>query len=96
MEAGKAPSLLGKDLFRANVTNYNVEAFDDVVISDLSVLKSQMKEIVGNGQPGRLAQLESRSFDHERSVQRMKGMAAAFGGLLTFAHVALDFFIARR
>lgn len=32
MEAGRAPSLLGKDLFRARVTNYVVHGFDDVVI----------------------------------------------------------------
>jgi RNA polymerase sigma factor (sigma-70 family) len=32
MEAGKVPSLLGKEMFRANVTNYRVESFEDVVI----------------------------------------------------------------
>jgi hypothetical protein len=32
MEMGRAPSLLGKDLFRARVTNYVVHGFDDVVI----------------------------------------------------------------
>jgi hypothetical protein len=55
-----------------------------------------MKEIVGNGQPGRLAQLETRIQAHEQTVQRLKGIAAAFGGLLTFAHVAIDFLLARR
>jgi hypothetical protein len=70
--------------------------FEGQVLADLSVLKSQMKEILGNGQPGRLAQLETRIFDHERTMQRMKGIAAAFGGLLTFAHVAIDWFVGRR
>jgi hypothetical protein len=70
--------------------------FEGQVLADLSVLKTQMKEIVGNGQPGRLAQVESRMLEHERAVQRMKGAAAVFGGLLAFAHVALDFFIRRR
>lgn len=70
--------------------------FEAQVLADLSVLKSQMKEVVGNGQPGRLAVLEGRILDHERSVQRLKGIAAAFGGLLTFAHVAIDFLLARR
>jgi hypothetical protein len=55
-----------------------------------------MKEVVGNGQPGRLAQLEGRILEHEKSVQRLKGIAAAFGGLLTCAHVAIDFFVGRR
>jgi len=70
--------------------------FETRVLADLCVLKSQMKEVVGNGQPGRLAQLESRTSDHESTVQRLKGVAAAFGGFLTVAHVAIDFFIGRR
>ncbi|WP_263366943.1 hypothetical protein [Edaphobacter bradus] len=32
MEAGRAPSLLGRELFRGNVTHYRVQWFDDVVI----------------------------------------------------------------
>jgi hypothetical protein len=62
----------------------------------LAVLKSQMKEIVGNGQPGRLSQLETRMLGHEKSVQRLKGMAAAFGALLTVAHAAIDVLLPRR
>jgi hypothetical protein len=70
--------------------------FEAQVLADLCVLKSQMKEVVGNGQPGRLALLEGRILDHEKSVQRLKGVAAAFGGMLTFAHVAIDFILMRR
>lgn len=32
MEAGRAPSLLGRELFRGKVTHYRVQCFDDVVI----------------------------------------------------------------
>lgn len=32
MEAGRVPSLLGRELFRGNVTHYNVHSFEDVVI----------------------------------------------------------------
>jgi hypothetical protein len=32
MEAGRAPSLLGREMFRGKVTNYRVHGFDDVVI----------------------------------------------------------------
>jgi hypothetical protein len=32
MEAGRAPSLLGREMFRGKVTNYSVQGFDDVVI----------------------------------------------------------------
>ena len=70
--------------------------FEAQVLADLCVLKSQMKAVVGNGQPGRLAQIEGRMHEHEKTVQRLKGIAAAFGGILTFAHVAIDFMIGRR
>ena len=32
MEAGRVPSLLGRELFRGNVTHYDVQSFEDVVI----------------------------------------------------------------
>jgi hypothetical protein len=32
MEAGRAPSFLGREMFRGKVTNYQVHGFDDVVI----------------------------------------------------------------
>ena len=32
MEAGRAPSLLGREMFRGKVTSYRVHSFDDVVI----------------------------------------------------------------
>jgi hypothetical protein len=70
--------------------------FEGQVLSDLNVLKSQMREVLGIGQPGRLVQLESRMMDHEKTVQRLKGMAGAFGALLTIAHIAIDFIIGRR
>jgi hypothetical protein len=70
--------------------------YEAQVLADLRVLKNQMEQIVGNGQPGRLSQIESRLYDHEKAVQRLKGMAGAFGGLLTIAHFAIDFLIGRR
>ena len=32
MEVGRAPSLLGREMFRGKVTHYSVQGFDDVVI----------------------------------------------------------------
>lgn len=32
MEAGRAPSLLGREMFRGKVTSYRVHSFEDVVI----------------------------------------------------------------
>ena len=66
--------------------------FEGQVLSDLSVLKSQMQQLFGIGQPGRLAQLEERVERHERSMQRMRGLVGAAGGLLTVLHVAIDYF----
>ncbi len=66
--------------------------FEGRVLADLSVLKSQMEQLIGIGQPGRLTQLEERVERHERSVQRMKGVMGAAGGLLTVLHVAVDVF----
>ena len=65
--------------------------FEGQVLADLCVLKSQMKQLLGIGQPGRLTQLEERVERHERSVQRMKGLVGALGGLLTMFHLAIDY-----
>ncbi len=67
--------------------------FEGQVLADLSVLKSQMEQLLGVGQPGRLIQLEERVERHERSVQRMKGFVGAAGGLLTVVHLAVDYFL---
>ncbi len=59
------------------------------VLQGLSVLKAQMEQLLGIGQPGRLHMLEERVEMHEKSVQRMRGLVGAFGGLLTIAHLAI-------
>jgi hypothetical protein len=66
--------------------------FEGQVLADLSVLKNQMNHLLGIGQPGRLTQLEERVERHEQSVQRIKGLIGALGGLLTAFHVAIDYF----
>jgi hypothetical protein len=66
--------------------------FESQVLSELSVLKAQMQQLLGIGQPGRLHALEARVAQHERSVQRVKGMAGTFGGLLTLVQVAIAYF----
>ena len=64
--------------------------FEGQVLADLSVLKSQMEQLLGVGQPWRLTHLEERVERHEQAVQRLKGLAGAFGGLLTILHLAID------
>jgi hypothetical protein len=65
--------------------------FEGQVLQELSVLKAQMQQLMGIGQPGRLHQLEARVESHERSVQRLKGLGVALGGMFTLLHVALAF-----
>ena len=66
--------------------------FEGQVLADLCVLKNQMNQLLGVGQPGRLTQLEKRVERHERGVQRLKGLMGAAGGLLTVFHLAIDYF----
>ena len=63
--------------------------YERQVLEDLCVLKSQMEQLLGIGQPGRLHQLEMRVESHERNMQRLKGLAGAFGGLLTLVHLLI-------
>jgi hypothetical protein len=66
--------------------------FEGQVLADLSVLKSQMEQILGINQKGRLTQLEERVERHERGMQRMKGLFTAAGGLVTVAQIVVDYF----
>lgn len=59
-----------------------MNVFEQQVLEDLSALKVQMHQLMGIGQPGRLHLLEERVACHERSMQRMKGITGAFGGVL--------------
>ena len=65
--------------------------FEQKVLEDLSALKVQVHQLLGIGQPGRLQHLEGRVDGHERNMQRIKGMAGAFGGALTFVHMAIAY-----
>jgi hypothetical protein len=64
--------------------------FEAQVISDLSVLKTQMSGLMGGGNGGRLAELEQRMERHERNWQRAKGFAAAMSVLLAVIEVAFE------
>jgi hypothetical protein len=70
--------------------------FESQVLQQLSVLKMQMEQLLGNGQPGRLRELELRVESHERGMQRLKGVGVAAGGLLTLAHLVIAWWIGRR
>jgi hypothetical protein len=64
--------------------------FEAQVLSDLSVLKTQMTGLMGDGNGGRIAQLERRLESHEENWQRAKGFLAAASVLFGVIEVALD------
>ena len=70
--------------------------FEKQVLSDLAILKTEMKQLVGNGQPGRLQQIEERVEEHEKKAQQLAGMAALIGFLVTCVHIAVDYFRMKR
>jgi hypothetical protein len=65
--------------------------FEKQVLEDLSELKAQMRALLGNGQPGRIAVLERRVERHETFIQRAGGIGAAFASLITLVHYWLDY-----
>lgn len=65
--------------------------FEQKVLSDLSELKAHMRWVIGNGNEGKIQQLETRVARHEAYLQRFTGVAAAMASLLTLFHVAIDY-----
>jgi hypothetical protein len=66
--------------------------FEAQVLSDLCVLKTQMTGLVGDGNSGRISDLEQRIERQEQSVQRAKGFMAAMSVLFAVIEVAVDAF----
>ena len=64
--------------------------FEAQVLSDLSVLKTQMTGLMGDGNGGRLAELERRMERHEQNWQRAKGFLAAVSVLFAVIEVAFE------
>jgi len=64
--------------------------FEAQVLSDLSVLKTQMAGLMGDGNGGRLADLERRMELHEQRWQRAKGFLAAASVLFAVIEVAVE------
>jgi len=65
--------------------------FEEQVLSDLAALKSEMKTLLGNGQPGRLRQLEQRVDQHEAVVQRLTGIWTLVAVAVTLLHLGMDY-----
>jgi hypothetical protein len=69
-----------------------INEFEAQVLSDLSVLKTHMTNLVGDGNGGRICDLERRMERHEQNWQRAKGFLAAFSVLLAVIEVAIEAF----
>jgi hypothetical protein len=65
--------------------------FEAQVLADLSVLKNQMTVLVGDGNSGRLGAIEQRVNQHEERFQNVRGVAIAFGSVLTLVQVLIDY-----
>jgi hypothetical protein len=64
--------------------------FEAQVLSDLSVLKTQMTNLTGDGNGGRVAELERRLERHEQNWQRTKGFLAAMSVVFAVIEVAVQ------
>jgi hypothetical protein len=69
--------------------------FERTVLADLATLKAQVSAIVGNGQPGRLRQLELQVEEHEAAIQRATGIALVLAPVVAAAHLVFDYLRAR-
>ena len=69
--------------------------FEAQVLSDLSVLKMQMAGLMGDGNSGRIGELERRMERHEQNWQRAKGIMAAASVLLAVIEVAVEAWLRR-
>ena len=67
-----------------------INEFEAQVLSDLSVLKNQMNGLMGDGNGGRIAELERRMEQHEQNWQRAKGFLAAVSVLFAVIEVAVQ------
>lgn len=65
--------------------------FESQVLADLAVLKNQMVVLVGDGNSGRIGSLEETVTEHEQRFQNVRGVAIAFGALLTLVQFLIDY-----
>jgi hypothetical protein len=67
-----------------------INEFEAQVLSDLSVLKTQITNLMGDGNGGRIAELERRMDRHEQNWQRAKGFLAAVSVVFAVIEVAVQ------
>jgi len=65
--------------------------FEEKVLTELAEMKVHIAWLVGNGNEGKMQELEQRIKRQEISLYRLGGVGAAVGGALTIVHLALDY-----
>jgi hypothetical protein len=70
---------------------FAITDFERQVLADLAELKTNMRWVVGNGNEGKIQEIEERVQRHEAYLQRFTGIATAVASLLTLFHVAIDY-----
>ena len=67
-----------------------MNAFEEMVLRDLGELKTHMRWIVGNGNEGKMQELENRVQKQEATLQRLAGVGAALMVLVTILNITIN------
>ncbi|HUO60899.1 MAG TPA: hypothetical protein VMU24_09550 [Candidatus Acidoferrales bacterium] len=67
-----------------------MNAFEEMVLRDLGELKTHIRWIVGNGNEGKMQELEKRVQKQEATLQRIAGIGAAMMALVTILNLAIN------
>lgn len=65
--------------------------FERKVLSDLAELRTQMHALVGDGNAGRIKELEQAVERHEAFLQRAGGLGVAIAAIVTMIHLGIDY-----
>ncbi len=68
-----------------------MEDFEEKVLADLSELKAHMRWVVGNGNQGKISEIEKRLGRHETHLQRMIGVGSALAAAITIMNLIVNF-----
>lgn len=71
------------------------EEFQIHMITEMAVLKTHMMSLVGNGQPGRISNIEKTLIKHDHSLTRAKGWAAGVSCVMAVIWGLLEYYFHR-
>ncbi len=68
-----------------------MEEFEERVLADLAELKAHMRWVVGEGNQGKIQEIEKRLRNHEAQLQRLTGVGSALATVITLVNLAIGF-----